>query len=73
MANRKMMIDSRTIGGHIFHFHSAHADKREAEKEAKWLRKQGNLARILSMSPWRQNYPDPTVRYAVFTSRAKRR
>jgi len=45
MAHRKMMIDSRTIDGHIFHFHGAYADKRDAEKDARWLRKQGNLAK----------------------------
>ena len=68
MATKKMMIDDRIIAGRLFHFHSAHADKRNAEKDARWLREHGNLARVLSMSPWKRNYPDPTVRYAVYTA-----
>jgi hypothetical protein len=66
-----MMIDTRKISGHIFHFHSSHPNKRAAQKEAQWLRKQGNLVRVFSATPWKEHYLDPSVKYAVYTSRAK--
>jgi len=67
-----MMIDTRKISGHIFHFHSAHPNKRAAQAEATWLKKQGNLVRVLPATPWKEHYLDPSVKYAVYTSRVGR-
>ena len=68
-----MMIGARKINGHIFHFQSAYPNKRAAQKEAQWLRKQGNLARVFLAAPWKEHYLDPSVKYAVYTSRVRKK
>jgi len=51
----------KKIDGYIFHVQSHHKDKASADKEAKWLRKNGKPACILA-----KHYGDKSVRYLVY-------
>lgn len=57
----------RKINGHIFHVQSHHKTKASADKEAEWLRKNGNPARIFKSKMWAKHYGDKSVRYLVYT------
>ncbi len=57
----------RKIGGHIFHVQSHHTTKASADKEAKWLRKQGKHARIFKSKMWARHYGDKSVHWLVYT------
>jgi len=57
----------KKIGGRIYHVQSHHKTKAEADKEAKWLRKNGKSARVFESKMWAKHYGDKTVRYLVYT------
>jgi len=59
----------RKYNGHIYHVQSHHKTKDSANKEANWLRKQGNKARVVDGKPWAKHYGDKSVRYIVLTSK----
>ena len=54
--------------GKIWHVQSHHTTKASATKEALWLRKMGNRARIASGTPWAKHYGDKSIRYLVYTT-----
>jgi len=60
----------RVINGDTFHVQSHHKTKDSANKEAQWLRKQGNRARVVSGKPWAKHYGDSSIRYLVLTSKS---
>jgi len=62
-------LGNRHWGGKIWHIQSHHKEKATAVKEAKWLRKQGNRARVVVATPWAKQYFDKSVRYLVYTTR----
>ena len=64
-----MAMFERKIDGHIFHVQSQHKTKSGADKEAEWLRKHGNKARVVSGKPWARHYGDNSIRYLVLTSK----
>jgi len=63
-----MPMFTRKWDGTIWHVQSHHTTKASANAEAKWLRKMGNRARVVSGTPWANHYNDKSVRYLVYTT-----